>query len=75
MLVHKLLKANGENAQISYTAICDCWIIASKNVCLLAREREDLKRYNEQRYNFAVLIAHSWFDYLEKSKLNKDQYE
>ena len=31
----KLMKANGENAQISYIKKFDYWVIASKNVCLL----------------------------------------
>ena len=30
----KLMKANGENAQISYSKKFNFWVIASKNVCL-----------------------------------------
>ncbi len=33
----KTLKANGENAQISYVPEIQSWSISSKNVCLLAR--------------------------------------
>lgn len=42
MHVYKLGKANGENAQISYVKECDSWVMASKNVSLLARNKEDL---------------------------------
>lgn len=43
--VLKSLKANGENVQISYCKAIDSWIIASKNVALVAKTRDDLSSY------------------------------
>lgn len=65
--VYKLIKANGENAQVSYVESLECWIIASKNVSLLAKSKDDLEIYTEDRFHFAKLIAQTWFDILEKS--------
>jgi len=82
----KLMKANGENAQISYIKSYDYWVIASKNVCLLARYRSDLNEYNPYildkktkekiptRYSFAHIIGQCWFDILDnftKEEINK----
>ena len=73
----KLMKANGENAQISYIKNLNYWVIASKNVCLLAENRSDLKYYQPYminkvtkekiptRYSFAHIIGQCWFDILE----------
>jgi hypothetical protein len=38
----RMLKANGENTQISYVPEIDAWAIASKNVGLIARNLEDV---------------------------------
>lgn len=40
---------------------------------LLARERKDidLKEYGGERYHYARLIAHTWFDILEDLKSDK----
>jgi hypothetical protein len=40
--VIKTLKANGENAQISYNPDVKAWVISSKNIGLVARKREDI---------------------------------
>lgn len=55
----KTLKANGENCQISWCPEADAWVIASKNVSLLARDMEDLGKYPTKsvRYSFALLMA------------------
>ncbi len=59
----KTLKANGENAQISYVQEIQSWSISSKNVCLLARQDSDVdQNYNSDRFHFAKLMAHTWFD-------------
>ena len=74
--IFKLMKANGENAQISYSKVMNAWAIASKNVCLMAKNRKDLEKYpptkydenNEKvssRYSFAYKIGQCWFDILE----------
>ena len=82
----KLMKANGENAQISYFKRYDYWVIASKNVCLLAKNRNDLSQYSPYifhkqthekvptRYSFAHIIGQCWFDILDnftKEEVNK----
>ena len=46
--VLKTLKANGENVQISYCKPIDSWVIASKNVALYAKVREDIEKYKNQ---------------------------
>ena len=65
ILVFKTIKANGENAQISYINSLNSWIIGSKNVCLAARTKKDLEKYNSLRFNYAKLIADIWFRILE----------
>ncbi len=69
--VYKMTKANGEMAQISYNQTMNSWVLASKNVCLLARDRNDLELYNPDktgsvRYSFAYLIGQTWFDMISK---------
>lgn len=54
--VIKTLKANGENAQISYSSKYDSWVFCSKNVALLAKNKDDVLKYqghSNQRYAFA----------------------
>ena len=62
----KTCKANGENAQVSYNTQLQSWIIGSKNVCLAARNAEDLSLYSGLRFNFAKLISEIWFDIISK---------
>lgn len=62
--VLKTLKVNGENAQISWNAQEGLWCIASKNVGILAKNRQDLQNYpvdGNSRYGYAVDIALTWF--------------
>ena len=40
--VLKTLKANGENAQISFNGDLRLWVISSKNVAILARTEADI---------------------------------
>ncbi|EEQ98494.1 hypothetical protein Pmar_PMAR024011, partial [Perkinsus marinus ATCC 50983] len=42
--LYLLDKANGENAQVSWSVDLSAWVICSKNVSLVAREAADLKR-------------------------------
>lgn len=66
--VVKTLKANGENCQVSWNPEAEAWIVASKNVALVARDEEDLIKYTTgqktTRYTFSVLMAHCWFKLL-----------
>ena len=72
--IYKLLKANGENAQIGYNQQLKNWVIASKNVSLICKNRNDLydnyeplhkNSFKPTRYNIAFQIALCWFDILE----------
>jgi hypothetical protein len=73
--VVKTLKANGENCQIAWSLDANAWVVASKNVGLLARDADDLQLYTTKgiRYNFAILMARCWFDLT--SKLSKKEYD
>lgn len=75
----KTLKANGENAQISFVPEIQSWSISSKNVCLLARQDSEIdQNYNSDRFHFAKLMAHTWFELISNipskdlSQLKKD---
>ncbi|CAG9316924.1 unnamed protein product [Blepharisma stoltei] len=71
--LYKLNKANGENAQFSYSPHLNAWIIASKNVSLAARVSEDLKIYSNNRYEFVKVIGEEWFKIL--LNLNEQELE
>jgi len=43
--VLKTLKANGENVQVAYSEQTKAWVISSKNVGLLARNKADIDAY------------------------------
>ena len=67
--IYKMVKANGENAQISYCDELKTWVICSKNVALLASNLEDLQKYKPDkylRYQHAHAIGLCWFEILEK---------
>lgn len=66
--VFKLLKANGENCQISWINSVDSWLIASKNVSVLCRTELDIDLYQRDRFEHAKIIAHAWFKILERIK-------
>ena len=51
--------------QVSWNAAVQGWIICSKNVGLLAQHRNDIDRYNSDRFVFAKEMGHVWFDILE----------
>ena len=53
---------------MSYNTQIDAWIVASKNVALIARSKEDIKMYADTRYVFAREIASVWFNKLEDTK-------
>lgn len=60
--VLKTLKANGENVQVSWNRAVQAWVICSKNVALVARERSHIDCHNAERFQFAREMAHVWFD-------------
>ena len=72
--IYKTIKANGENAQISFNQETSSWIIGSKNVSLAARTESDLEFYSSLRFNFAKMIATTWFKILSKVD-NKEELQ
>lgn len=65
-------KANGENAQIAYEPVVNAWIVASKNVTIVCRNKEDIKWYlkdkeKEKKFSYCAEFADLWFDTLEKN--------
>lgn len=63
--VWKLLKANGENCQISYNKVLKMWSISSKNVSIVVRDQKEINNYKDQRFAFAILIAKCFFRMIE----------
>ena len=68
-------KVNGENFQVSYNKKYSCWIIASKNVSIAVRNKDDLNFYknaenfeNELKNNIGELL-----DEKEKKKIEKKE--
>ncbi|KRX01501.1 hypothetical protein PPERSA_01404 [Pseudocohnilembus persalinus] len=77
-------KANGENAQISYNKDIDQWVIGSKNVTIVCKNKVDIDKYKlkvenqgtkiqNSRYNFSYQIGVQWFYILER--LAKEKIE
>jgi hypothetical protein len=71
-------KVNGENFQLSYNTKYNCWVIASKNVSLAIRNKEDIEFYKNKN-NFKEYLreentpdAHI-IDEKEKRKKEKKQ--
>ena len=60
--VIKTLKANGENAQISWCTDLSAWVVASKNVGIVVRHRDDIASYSKDKYGFAMEIGLVWMD-------------
>ena len=48
--VFKTLKANGENAQVSYNPDVKAWVIASKNVALVANNADQVDAYPSEKF-------------------------
>lgn len=83
--VTKMVKANGENAQISYCENLDSWVICSKNIAIFVKTYKDLEYYMPKtnydnnnnpyevniKFSFAYLIGIAWFDILKKVKDEK----
>lgn len=64
--VYKEVKANGENAQVAWVSRLGAWLVASKNVSLLARTEKDVETYTGERFHFAKLIAKEWFRIIDR---------
>jgi hypothetical protein len=73
-------KANGENVQIAYEELNGTWIIGSKNVSIIVRDRNDITWYRTKpkpldRFNYSVEFAELWFDLLEERITSKGLYD
>ncbi|EAS07444.2 RNA ligase (macronuclear) [Tetrahymena thermophila SB210] len=72
--LYNLFKENGEHCQISYLQMFDMWLIASKNVTILVKQREDAEKYyHKLRYYWAKLISDEWFNILDRMDLQQIQ--
>ena len=68
-------KVNGENFQISYNKKYSCWIIASKNVSIAVRNKDDLNFYKNAE-NFEDELKNNineLLDEKEKKKIEKKE--
>ena len=61
--VQQSLKTNGDCVQISWSTRANAWVIASKNVCLLAQTANDVKQHypDQSRYYLVRKMALWWF--------------
>ena len=64
-------KVNGENFQVSYNKKYSCWIIASKNVSMALKKKEDIEFYKDIK-NFS---EHTDEDKLEEILNEKEKKE
>ena len=39
----------------------ECWVIASKNVAMLCRDKRDIDDYYGRRFDYAKLFGRAWF--------------
>ena len=75
-LAYLTTKVNGENFQVSFNTKYDCWVIASKNVSLAVRNKEDIEFYKNGS-NFESYIQDDFGIELidEKEKKKKENKE
>ena len=73
--VLKTLKANGENVQVSWNQRVHAWVVCSKNVALIAQNRQhaNSEAYTGQRFTFATEMANVWFDKLDQIKAERGE--
>ena len=66
LMLFELRKLSGHNAQISFHLRTKQWVIASKNVCVLAADPQelDLPIYESKTYAIAKLIGLEFFNLL-----------
>ena len=62
--IYNLEKLNGENAQISWSALLQRWIICSKNVAIAVHDLDHAREEfgSNQRFAYALHIARHWFE-------------
>lgn len=45
--LYAIFKENGEHCQVTYLHQAECWLFASKNVSILARNETDMLKYEK----------------------------
>ena len=61
-LAYLTTKVNGENFQVSYNTKYSCWVIASKNVSIAVKNKEDINFYKN---------SNNFQDYIKKDEKKK----
>ena len=74
--VYLTTKVNGENFQVSYNSKYDCWVIASKNVSIAIRNKEDIEFYKNEKNFEEYYQGNGNIDAMsEKEKKKKEKKE
>ena len=69
-------KANGENFQVSFNPIYNCWIIGSKTVTIACRDINDIEFYNNQENYKSKNFKPKIKEFItQKNLLTKRRYE
>ena len=75
-LAYLTTKVNGENFQVSYNTKYSCWVIASKNVSMAVRNKDDINFYKNLKNFFNYMKDDQKKDFMdEKEKKKKEKKE
>lgn len=69
----KLVKANGENCQVSYNKEIKMWSISSKNVSIVVKDAKEINNFKDARFAFATMIARQFLTIVENNKYTPEQ--
>lgn len=62
--LHFIEKANGENAQVSFSH--GLWVISSKNRVMYVQSEADIDSKDKSRFTFTMELARRWFEYFRR---------
>ena len=75
-LAYLTTKVNGENFQVSYNTKYSCWVIASKNVSMAVRNKDDINFYKNLKNFVNYMKDDQKKDFMdEKEKKKKEKKE
>ena len=75
-LAYLTTKVNGENFQVSYNTKYSCWVIASKNVSMAVRNKDDINFYKNSKNFVNYMKDDQKKDFMdEKEKKKKEKKE
>ena len=75
-LAYLTTKVNGENFQVSYNTKYSCWVIASKNVSMAVRNKDDINFYKNLKNFVNYMKDEQKKDFMdEKEKKKKEKKE